>query len=122
MCNKKISDVITQSTWQYGHTYSPNIVGVRAALAAIPQIENLLKNVPTITKKFENLANEFDFCGRGMGTIFCLDTPKEFSDRELYNAGLIGKSSGDSLVFCAPLIADDEYFNTLSNALKSLLK
>ena len=121
LINKKVRDVIDLLPWQYGHTYSPNIVGVRCALAAIPLIENSLSNIPRIQEQILSISADLELNTRYFGTMFCLDVPRKISDKELFNAGLIGRTTNNTFSICAPLIADDEYFNTLSIALTQLL-
>ena len=118
VCNKKVSDVISKK-WQHGHTMQPNIGSICGALATYKHIEewNLLDKVHWIQLQLSGLATNLmekeiitDY--KTSGTVLFMT----FRD-DIRQSGM---SKRDTLRVCAPLIADDEYFETIYNKILGL--
>jgi adenosylmethionine-8-amino-7-oxononanoate aminotransferase len=126
-CNQEIADVLSEESFDYGHTWQPNMWGVAAALAVSSYIEehNLLKNVAYINRELKSIAAEHGLVSRGDYLFVIMETPFEVTLGDLHDAGLssglptAGASTGH-IKFCAPLIADEEYFSTLRARMKRL--
>ena len=121
--SKEIADTI-KDTWEYGHTWQPNMMGVAAALASlelldtdkINQIENRLIDM------YKRLDVEYITSGLLSQII---PKTKSFSTEELQRNGLTCNTISDSfnyLMLCTPIIADDEYFIHLEQQLEKVLK
>ena len=120
--SKEIAETI-KDTWEYGHTWQPNMMGVAAALAslelldrdAIAKIENRLLNL------YQRLPVD-DYVVSGLLSQF---TTNVLSSEDLHNSGLTSNNvtkTFTSLTICTPMIADDEYFDELEKRLRSLIK
>lgn len=122
-CTKKISDVLKTQPWTYSHTWSPNMQGVAAALAATKKIASLLDRVPYINKQLRDIATEFELNWRGENLMMCFDTDTNLSLADLVNSSqlLAAIRIPNSLMIIPPLIADDEYFSVLWTELKKIL-
>lgn len=122
--NKRISDVV-KSYWNFGHTWSPNMGGIGAAIEVcklfdtidFDKIESRLKTLGQELKDL-NLIKEYQLSG----LLFYIILNKTYSADALYLAGINGNFNENNGIFiCAPAIADNEYFSELSNRLKSFL-
>ena len=120
--SKEIAETI-KDTWEYGHTWQPNMMGVAAALAslelldrdAIAKIENRLLDL------YQRLPVD-DYVVSGLLSQF---TTNVLSSEDLHNSGLTSNNvtkTFTSLTICTPMIADDEYFDELEKRLRSLIK
>lgn len=117
-----------KDTWEYGHTWQPNMMGVAAALAAIELFDE--KTVPEIQKlltvtfyklQYAGLISHFTVCGL-MSQIFFQN--QLVSPKQMHQNGLTCNWQGEtfnSLIMCAPLIADQDYFTELEKRLRALL-
>ena len=120
-CNKKVYDVLSQHSWDHGHTWSPNMQGVAAAIAATEKIENSLPKISNIRKEIESIGRKLGFNVRGEGLFVCYETPKNISLAELSSAGLAATIPGSFCIkMVVPLIADLEYFDTLKTNLQKI--
>lgn len=127
--NDKVSSVIANKTWEHGHTWQPNVNGCVAAqvclMEHIQKIEDD-KHVYIGTKLDEfgrhlmnaNLSNGFVRQGSFMGIhTFGIDV----SLAKLSKHGLAATTAADTLKLVVPTIADDRYFNELTNRVLDLL-
>lgn len=111
--NKRISDVV-KDNWDFGHTWSPNMAGVGAALAVkelfdetvLVDIEKDLAAIGASLKSSGLIKNYIN-----IGLLLQLDLNQEYSTDVLIKHGLNGFiSDGNLIKICAPVIADREYF------------
>jgi adenosylmethionine-8-amino-7-oxononanoate aminotransferase len=122
VCGKRVQTVLSKNSWEHSHTWSPNMAGVSAALAVTNKIESLLHRVSYIEQQLDVIAKEFNLNSRGSGLLRSFDVNKEVSLSDLFQAGLVSAIKGNqSIKVVAPIIADDEYFETLRNSFKSLV-
>jgi adenosylmethionine-8-amino-7-oxononanoate aminotransferase len=127
VCNQEIADILAKESFDYGHTWQPNMWGVAAALAVSSYIEqhDLLKNVAYINCELKSIAADYGLVSRGDYLFVIMETPFEVTLGNLHNVGLssglptAGASTGH-IKFCAPLIADEKYFSTLRASMKKL--
>jgi adenosylmethionine-8-amino-7-oxononanoate aminotransferase len=121
---EKISNVIS-GYWDFGHTWSPNMAGIGAALEVCKifdtidfiSIQNQLTEIGKQLKTL-NLINDF----QTMGLLFYITLNKSYPPDALYRAGINGNFNDSNGIFiCAPAIADAEYFSELENRLRSFL-
>lgn len=121
VCNEKVNSVLSQHSWDHGHTWSPNMQGVAAAIVASKKIENLLVNVSNIEKELQLIGQELQLNTRGEGLFVCFDTPKPITLADLSSVGLAASIPGFNCIkVVAPIIADSYYFETLKTRLKKL--
>lgn len=122
VCNKRVQTVLNKDSWEHSHTWSPNMAGVSAALATTKKIESLLHRVSYIEQQLYNIAKEFNLNSRGVGLLRSFDVNKEMPLADLFQAGLVAAIKGNqSIKVIAPIIADEEYFETLRNSFKLLV-
>lgn len=122
--NKRISDVV-KDHWDFGHTWSPNMAGVGAALAVkelfdetvIADIEKDLAAIGASLKSAGLIKNYIS-----IGLLLQLDLNQQYSTDALIKNGLNGFVSDNNLIkICAPVIADREYFCQLYTRLEQVL-
>ena len=122
VCNKRVQTVLSKNSWEHSHTWSPNMAGVSAALATTKKVESLLHRVNYIEQQLDNIAKEFNLNSRGAGLLRSFDVNKEMTLADLFQAGLVSAIKGhQSIKVIAPIIADEEYFETLRNSFKLLV-
>jgi adenosylmethionine-8-amino-7-oxononanoate aminotransferase len=122
VCNKKVFDILKLNSWMHCHTWCPNMQGVSAALVATEKINSLLYRVPHINQELCKIAEELDLNVRGENLFLCFDVPKNLTIGNLSQAKLASTLSGDYCIkIFPPIIADEEYFETLKIRLKTLL-
>jgi adenosylmethionine-8-amino-7-oxononanoate aminotransferase len=119
---KEIAETI-KSTWEYGHTWQPNMMGVAAALASLELLDSeaIYKIENRLIELYTRLSIE-DYIVSGLMSQF---STKLISSEDLHNCGLTSNSSVkkfNSVMMCTPIIADDEYFDELEKRLVMLLK
>lgn len=112
---KEIAETI-KPTWEYGHTWQPNMMGVAAALASYSLLDNTL--VPVIESKlidmYKRLVANNSISGyvvKGLMSEFQIQNL--ITPDDLHKAGLTCNESQKYLrkvLVCTPLIADEEYF------------
>jgi len=121
---KRISNVIKDS-WNFGHTWSPNMAGIGAALEVCKIYDTIDFNA--IEMRLKKLGDELKAAGlikdyTAAGLLFYITLDKTYSPDALYTAGINGTLNDNNGIFiCAPAIADSEYFSELSNRLRSFL-
>jgi adenosylmethionine-8-amino-7-oxononanoate aminotransferase len=117
---KKITDVV-KHTWNFGHTWAPNMGGVGAALEVDKifdtidffYIERELCRIGKSLKN-KNLIDGYDVAG----LLFYLTLDKEYPIDALLRARINGNINDSNGIFiCAPAIADLEYFTELEKRL-----
>jgi adenosylmethionine-8-amino-7-oxononanoate aminotransferase len=125
--SKEIADTI-KSTWEYGHTWQPNMMGVAAALACFELLD--LKAVPLIEQRMETIYKRLQENGHikeyviiGLMNEVVFRAP--FQAEDMHQVGLSNNIHPDgtqiySITLCTPLIANDEYFEELEIKVKTL--
>ena len=122
VCNKKVYDVLQYKSWDHGHTWSPNMQGVAAAITASVKIESLLHRVPVINSKLESIGDKLGLTYRSAGLLIAYDTNKFYSLADLHSVGLTATMAGENCIkVVAPLIADDHYFDSIERSFSTLL-
>lgn len=123
----EITAVLKQQSFDYAHTWQPNLWGVAASLAVKDIIEekNLLGRVYEINSEFKKIADEYGFISRGDYLFTIMETPVTITTGDLHDVGLssglpIQGATTGHIKFCFPLIADEEYFYHLRKRLKTL--
>ena len=119
--SKEIAETV-KHTWEYGHTWQPNMIGVAAALASLELLDRdaIIKIENRLIDLYKRLpVNEYVVSG-----LLSQFTSKLISPKDLHNNGLtcnsVAKTIG-SVMLCSPVIADDEYFDELEKRLKALI-
>jgi putrescine aminotransferase len=128
-CNEKVYEVLSTSPWEHGHTWQPNMHAVVTSIEITRYIEkyNLLSKVSDNNKRLKNIADSLNCNMRGEHSMVTLDIDSEVTSQDFWDHGLstsdqfplVGK--GQTTIVC-PLIADEEYFDTIKIRLSSLLK
>lgn len=121
LCNKKVGDVIqTKGAWNYNHTWQPSMVGIYLMLNVKQYIEerSLMDNSKIIARKLDDFGKELVKLGhidryRSNGLFLVLDCND--------NNRKSGLSSKNKLRICAPLIADETYFQDLKEHIDECL-
>ena len=122
VCNKKVYDVLQYKSWDHGHTWSPNMQGVAAAITASVKIESLLHRVPVINSKLESIGDKLGLTYRSAGLFIAYDTNQFYSLADLHSVGLTATMAGENCIkVVAPLIADDHYFDSIERSFSTLL-
>ena len=122
LCNKKVYDVLQYKSWDHGHTWSPNMQGVAAAITASVKIESLLPKVPDINSSLQQIGDELGLRHRSAGLFIAYDTQQFYSLADLHSVGLTATMAGENCIkVVAPLIADDYYFHSLKHSISALL-
>jgi adenosylmethionine---8-amino-7-oxononanoate aminotransferase len=122
--NERITDIV-KDYWKFGHTWSPNMAGVGAALEVCQLFDTI--DFTSIENQLTNLGQELKDLGliknySSAGLLFYITLNKNYSPDSLYLAGINGNFNENNGIFiCAPAIADDEYFTELSQRLRSFL-
>ena len=120
----KISEVV-KSTWNFGHTWSPNMAGIGAALEVLEIFDSF--NYSEIESQLTALGGELKSLGLikdyySAGLLFYITLNRIYVPDALYSAGINGTFNDNNGIFiCAPAIADAEYFTELSQRLRSFL-
>lgn len=126
VCNKKVFDVLKLSSWMHSHTWCPNMQGVAASLIVSKKIEILLDRIPYINKQICKISNELELSITGKNLFLSLNTSKNMTMADLSKAKLAStiwnpSIENKSIKIFPPIIADEEYFETLKIRLKTLL-
>ena len=121
----------------HGYTYSAAPVAVAAALAALEiyRKEGLFDRAGKMAPLFldmifslQELPNVIDI--RGYGMIAGIDlAPKDNTPGKagqaaflgLYEAGLLSKVTGDTLLFAPPLVAEESHLDAMAEKVRSVL-
>lgn len=128
VCNKKVKNVIANN-FGYGHTYCPYMGGIGAmrAVKRIYERDNILDNVPNINNELNKMGNKFLDSGliqsyRTAGVLMSMDLTENFQSKKQHKFGLSGKlSEVPNLFLCAPLNADKEYINEITDKFTNIL-
>ena len=114
--NKEITDTVKDS-WDYSHTWSPNMGGVGAALAVKDLFD--AEHISTIESELAALGGALKSSGIikdyiNIGLLLQLNLYKSYDNDTLIKNGLNGFiSDNNTIKICAPAIADGEYFHLL---------
>ena len=126
--SKEIADTI-KDTWEYGHTWQPNMMGVAAALVALTMIDTA-----TVNQVSERLCVIYDNLKRKKliekylvaGLMSQLNFPRHtITPQQLHQNGLtcnFQTSEFNRYVLCSPMIADNQYFVELEIRLTNALQ
>jgi acetylornithine/succinyldiaminopimelate/putrescine aminotransferase len=122
--NQRITDTV-KDTWDYGHTWTPNMAGVGAALAVLNELNTEI--IESIESRLDGIGTLFVQAGwidsyTGIGLLLELKLNKSYPADQLIKHGLNGTITDlNTIRICAPVIADDEYFNYLNQQILSAL-
>lgn len=122
---KKIYDVIKDS-YDYSHTWNPNLAGVGAALAVLEKFNEtdviaIEKRSIDLLTKMKNKMLIKDFIVQGL--MIQIELPKQINKKSLLINGLNTTVKKDNTIFfCLPIIADDEYFFEFETRLNKAIK
>ena len=108
----------------YGHTVQPYMGGIAALLKTHEIIErdSLIAKSKVVRSRLSRLAMRYVYNHRVCGTFLAIDLPKGTLINKLNKFGLSGRIlDRDVLKICAPLIADDEYFEELQDKLDLMI-
>lgn len=120
--SKEIAETI-KDTWEYGHTWQPNMMGVAAALASLELINR--DAIINIENKLTDLYKRLSITNYIVSGLLSQFPTKLSSSEDLHNNGLTCNAvekNFRSVMMCTPIIADDEYFDELEKRLTSLIK
>ena len=121
---KRITDTVKHS-WNFGHTWSPNMGGVGAAIAVCKSFNNFnLSNIENQLSQIGQrlLDNRLITRYTNIGLLFQISLIDQYSPDVLIDAGLNGLiSDSNTIVICAPAIADVVYFIELETRLLKAL-
>jgi adenosylmethionine-8-amino-7-oxononanoate aminotransferase len=121
LCNQRVYKLLSTQSWWHGHTWSPNMAGVSAALTVTRKVERLLPQVKHIHNKLQTIGDRLGTTYRGYGLFIAYDTPRPIDVQELLNVGLTTNiPAPNHIKISAPLIADDDYFTALETALQTI--
>ena len=118
LCNEKVGDIVSKpKVWNYNHTWQPSMIGIYMMLNVKEYIEkhDLMMHSNVISEKLnlfgqELLDNGYIDNFRNNGLFLVLD----IKDRNEFVSGLSNSRGNDTKIrICAPLIADDVYFENL---------
>jgi len=122
VCNQRVHDILQTRSWTHGHTWSPNMWGVSAALAATKKIQRLMPQADQIQQRLQSIGNKLNLTHRGQGLAICYDFAHDISWADQSQVGLANNIEEHHAVkVFAPLIADDEYFEHLELGLTILV-
>jgi 4-aminobutyrate aminotransferase-like enzyme len=121
MANHRCTNAVKSlDNWSQIHTWCPSVDAVAVTRVMLEKLEKDLYRVPELSSRFQTMASDLNLPVRGHGLMWEIikagaDITK-FTDLGLYSEHGIDKS----IKFIIPLIADDEYFATVSKALENL--
>ena len=111
--NRDITNIV-QDNWDYGHTWSPNMAGVGAALRVLNKLNT--KTIESIESRLDGIGTLFVQAGwiesyTSIGLLLELKLKDSYPADQLIKHGLNGTITDlNTIRICAPVIADDEYF------------
>ena len=115
--NRDITNIV-KDNWDYGHTWSPNMAGVGAALAVLHKLDTSVIN--SIESRLDGIGTLFVQAGwiesyTSIGLLLELKLKDSYPADQLIKYGLNGTITDiNTIRICAPVIADNEYFNYLN--------
>lgn len=121
---ERISSVV-EGQWNFGHTWSPNMAGIGAALEVCKifdtfDFRSIETRLDAVAQELKDLLLIKSYHLGGLLLYITLD--KVYDSDALYRAGINGNFNDNNGIFiCAPATADDQYFIELLCRLKSLL-
>ncbi len=125
-CVTERISTLASNNWDFGHTWSPVMGGVGAALAVLKKFDSSV--IAAIEQQLTTLGQELETLGLvhrhiNQGLLMQVDLVKQYPADVLIKNGIYGNlKSQKSIFFCAPYIADEEYFIELrSRLLKALI-
>lgn len=134
--SEEIKELVQRKIF-YGHTFHPYVAGIAAMKATTDIIleENLLEKAQIIEDRLSDIGNKLKKENiidhfRVFGTSVSYDIKEEVNLNNLSLLGVKDRSYGMSkthgalstLRICAPLIADDEYFEVAEKLLRDILQ
>ena len=110
----------------HGHTWQPNMIGI-AATNIILNIYNVdtVKSVGTKLNSFMNMYRDQGVIAshRGVGSFREMILHSDYDIKELESVDLVtNQFNRNAIAIIPPIIADDEYWNTLKNRLDRFFK
>lgn len=130
VCNQKVKEILSQQSWDHGHTWQPNMWAVVSAIQTTKYIEkySLLDQVGVNNQKIKEIAESLDCNYRGDYSMICLDLDKKITNQDLWNCGLTTGLPMQPTVargqvkIVTSLIVDDIFFDLLYDRLNRLSK
>ena len=122
--NQRITRVV-KDNWDYGHTWSPNMAGVGAAISVLRKIDSA--QIRNIEGRLDEVGMDILESGlvskyTNIGLLLEFKLIFNYSADILIRNGLNGTvSDNNTIKICAPVIADDEYFSWLTEKLLQAL-
>lgn len=128
--NKKVADKIKDHPLNLSYTYSFHLPGIIAAnyYHNLLEQEDILRNVPDVIGRAKNICKELPIHNwRNHGTMFHIQFKKlekmKYVDRIFQENGLnkgfiMGEPFTEKIIWCVPLVADDNYFDVVGEKLK----
>lgn len=122
--NESITTVV-RDNWDYGHTWSPNMAGIGAALVVLEKIDG--EKIKSIEARLSKIALNLMSATlitkyTNIGLLLELNLNSDYPPNVLIKHGLNGTISDlNTIKICAPIIADEEYFNWLESNLSLAL-
>ena len=114
--NQTITNIV-KDHWDYGHTWSPNMAGVGAALAVLNKLNTSV--IQSIESRLDGLGTLFLQAGwidsyTSIGLLLELKLKDTYPADQLIKHGLNGTITDlNTIRICSPVIADSEYFRYL---------
>lgn len=113
-CTTSTIASVIRDTWDYGHTWQPNMAGIGAALAVkeIFNVEKIKENENRMTALTTGLVED-GLVKRafGIGSIHSIDLNEPISSDIFTKNGIeVGPDYRYTVGVCVPFIADEEYF------------
>lgn len=110
--NQRITDIVKHN-WDYGHTWSPNMGGIGAALAVMKKFDpNTVVSIEHRLSVMGNLLKEAGLIKSytNIGLLMQIDLVDIYPADFLLKHNLNGFANDYAVKICAPIIADDDYF------------
>ena len=121
VCNNKVGSVISKpGKWNFNHTHQPNMAGITMMINTYNYIQehNLMGHASVIERRLQDMA--FDMIKKKKIVSFKsagLFLTLKYSDDLNVSVGLSTQVNRNKLRICAPLIANDQYFDELKEVL-----
>ena len=122
--NQRVTDIV-KDNWDYGHTWSPNMGGVGAAIETLKYIDSArIQDLENRLTLMGNMLLEKDLIKdyTCIGLLLDLKLKRTYPEDILIKNGLNGTiTEHNSITICAPIIAGGSYFNYLLEQLTQAL-
>jgi adenosylmethionine-8-amino-7-oxononanoate aminotransferase len=132
--NQKVYDRIKDKLLTHSYTHSFHLPGIVAAnyYHKILKEENILENVPNIISNARKICFDLPIkVFRNHGTMFSIKLSKSmltqkvdevFQSVGLNKGFIVDEPATEKIIWCVPLVADEQYFNEVEKRLKRALE